>query len=1170
MAGGYTGNEPPKWLDHESVIAPGDISLWATYSDRPSPLYLNKEVVFVKPSLVYTAGGVLPATVGWPGFDPLRPAIGHWKTPKTKSGLWWDTTNNLINTIGTSHYSPFGRPGHRRFVLPSEQAYEVTYYSSGDSDPNSAKNVGNNPPEIGYEHNFRFLATNTVTVEVTKATDKWEEAYNYYNSEYLAEGTGNTQEPDESGFYGMATPDNPGTSTKEAKAQELKGLLFAAIASGPMPHSHEGLINKDGVGFTISMHIEPKYQALWKVMLGLGASIGGKYDADAAEQQGIDFTKSAMPQYHTHKLLSTGIVNNFAHKNYIPAGQNFPHKKHTGVFEHVGMFDHGEIRSKYGQHEKAYQVGWKMDHWKWIEDKNNNPDEPGGLTFFEWTTIDEGAVTSPIFLEFMQLYYNNKELEEIIRLVQEDGKDGFVPSLDEKPDDPYFISKFTSDPADDKPESEEEVNKKYHHKLRKLKKHLIDRYLSNMQHTPSYSYKTLSAHKVFQDKVFTPRTFVNGSLGSRESVYNYTKPYYEEALNLLSQHKLIPNPYLIGQLREDPARFGETMEGSQPGLFSPEYHSMLDVGTGEIATNLFLGKNEFNINTWLRNWSKAIVEKSGQYDIVGINENAVMGFPRYDFIKKYNPAVSYLYPWYAKLLINVPSPLSSNSSAFPSNREPFINKVFVPLNKDEDAKDDRLMLFFMAKVANKDSSTSYSVGEQHYEQDFYVRGENSFEERKIETFNFTDWLSGDVGMEAFGDYVVKTDNLISFDLGVEEKDLFQNTQWEIEDAFIRFKDKVEKFENTRSVYEILDAKNTPELNQYGYDMHPFAHNEIMFYEIEKHSTDSLLPEKLIQKYFIAPPQEDKQNVIEFIDSQMKIEKGYHYKVNVYVLVVGNKYQYVDIQTKGLELIKRSLFKGVDVHPGQEPLNIQQFEGLPNSDVPDSRDGPTGEFGGDQSENATLTEHEDHDYRIKPVEDRSGFTPIADIFVINKPIIELLKIPYTSFQTVYVANKPPLFPNVVIYPYKNINNKVLFTLGQYAGKRTEIPIEILPGDKDTFMKAALAQEKIDADDLELPPTLDFQSDEPDLKYQVFRIEEHPESWSDFAAGLHEPILDDKGNPRQLIEYEKDFVDSISPNKKYYYTFRTVDSRGFISNPSPIYQVELIDDSGAVYLVSKKAT
>jgi len=36
----------------------------------------------------------------------------------------------------------------------------------------------------------------------------------------------------------------------------------------------------------------------------------------------------------------------------------------------------------------------------------------------------------------------------------------------------------------------------------------------------------------------------------------------------------------------------------------------------------------------------------------------------------------------------------------------------------------------------------------------------------------------------------------------------------------------------------------------------------------------------------------------------------------------------------------------------------------------------------------------------------------------------------------------------------------------------------------------------------------------------------------------------------------------PNKKYYYLFRAIDVRGHVSNPSAIYEIELIDDHGAV--------
>ena len=43
---------------------------------------------------------------------------------------------------------------------------------------------------------------------------------------------------------------------------------------------------------------------------------------------------------------------------------------------------------------------------------------------------------------------------------------------------------------------------------------------------------------------------------------------------------------------------------------------------------------------------------------------------------------------------------------------------------------------------------------------------------------------------------------------------------------------------------------------------------------------------------------------------------------------------------------------------------------------------------------------------------------------------------------------------------------------------------------------------------------------------------------------------------LIYYLKE------PNTKYYYTFRAVDSHNHISNPTPVYEVELIDEKGAV--------
>ena len=42
----------------------------------------------------------------------------------------------------------------------------------------------------------------------------------------------------------------------------------------------------------------------------------------------------------------------------------------------------------------------------------------------------------------------------------------------------------------------------------------------------------------------------------------------------------------------------------------------------------------------------------------------------------------------------------------------------------------------------------------------------------------------------------------------------------------------------------------------------------------------------------------------------------------------------------------------------------------------------------------------------------------------------------------------------------------------------------------------------------------------------------------------------------------FEEQVLPNTKYYYTFRAIDDHGHVSNPTPVYEVELIDEKGAV--------
>jgi hypothetical protein len=45
---------------------------------------------------------------------------------------------------------------------------------------------------------------------------------------------------------------------------------------------------------------------------------------------------------------------------------------------------------------------------------------------------------------------------------------------------------------------------------------------------------------------------------------------------------------------------------------------------------------------------------------------------------------------------------------------------------------------------------------------------------------------------------------------------------------------------------------------------------------------------------------------------------------------------------------------------------------------------------------------------------------------------------------------------------------------------------------------------------------------------------------------------------------DYIDTIEPNRKYYYCARSVDIHENISNPTYIYEIEMVDNSGQIFL------
>lgn len=149
----------------------------------------------------------------------------------------------------------------------------------------------------------------------------------------------------------------------------------------------------------------------------------------------------------------------------------------------------------------------------------------------------------------------------------------------------------------------------------------------------------------------------------------------------------------------------------------------------------------------------------------------------------------------------------------------------------------------------------------------------------------------------------------------------------------------------------------------------------------------------------------------------------------------------------------------------------------------------------------------------------------------------------------LRDSAPLPPQVNIVPYRGINNKILFLFNTEVGSRYIEPIIIKSSDNLSITRLRETQE------IESGPIL-FSSDNAPVFFEIYRSTVKPTKFEDFENYFHAVSLTN-GN------FSSEYEDSILPNTKYYYTFRCLDVHGNLSNPTYVYEIELVDDGGAVY-------
>jgi hypothetical protein len=190
-------------------------------------------------------------------------------------------------------------------------------------------------------------------------------------------------------------------------------------------------------------------------------------------------------------------------------------------------------------------------------------------------------------------------------------------------------------------------------------------------------------------------------------------------------------------------------------------------------------------------------------------------------------------------------------------------------------------------------------------------------------------------------------------------------------------------------------------------------------------------------------------------------------------------------------------------------------------------------------------------------------------VVPKPVI--FEVPF-FIASAKVNNDLPIAPDVQFIPYKDINNTILINFNSMEGQYRTKFVPILPSDYD-YYESLKINRSLDENEL-----LQFSNDDNIKFFESFRIENHPTSFEDFEGAIyrrHKTYKRNKVDYSQVNAFQE--MDSViysnstsvdevlEPNTKYYYIFRTVDENNNISNPSRIFEVELVNDSGATYPV-----
>ena len=357
-----------------------------------------------------------------------------------------------------------------------------------------------------------------------------------------------------------------------------------------------------------------------------------------------------------------------------------------------------------------------------------------------------------------------------------------------------------------------------------------------------------------------------------------------------------------------------------------------------------------------------------------------------------------------------------------------------------------------------------------------------------------------------------------------------------------------------------------------------AHSEVLFYRIQKVAVDPYgTPDEdgFVQNFWLVKPNykenENNSDIMRYIDTQVRYEQNYEYTIYAYQLVVGTRYgfhfanNYESTSPSSLVTYPPALAYASKVSDFAKNKGSQGYEQS------------TGEYlytgAGPSSNESNLF--------FKSLNSNSD-DRLAMFDVICEPDVKLVEMPYYK-KTVVVNDAASTAPEVDIVPLRGQDNQIKINF--YP---SSVGVELKPffintenSELEKYDKIRKAQDRdlltMEFGELGLAqtmgiefaqdmpatfppeayvePKLMFKSDDFATHYEIYRFDEPPT----FASIQNSLLL------TMDALHSSSYTDTIEQNKKYYYMFRSIDVHGNPSYPSSFYQVEMVENSGAVYPV-----